>query len=538
MRALLLLALAAPGLALAQSDNMTLIGQLDPRPGDSYSDVWTHVGPDGREYALLASWIDGGVNVIDVTDAAPVLEEHVSVSGDGSDIEAYGDYVYITSNFSATSIVDISDPTDPFFVRTFGGDFHTLSIVDGYLYGNGSAGVLIYDLANPANPVQVGQYDPYYVHDVLVRGDVMYTAGIYGEGVDIVDISNKAQPVLIERFNYPGSGAHNVCADASGDYIYVGDEIGTGNWTRIFDVSDPHDVEQVGQIIVDANSVVHNCHTKDGLLYLAHYGRGVWVFDITDPVNPEQVAFYDGPAVSSVWTVNPHLPSGKVVASDMSNGLLVLRIDDLPAAVTASIEPVNPPVVLPPAGGPFSFRASLTNTGGQSLTVDAWVAAVLPNGADYSRPVVGPRTVTLGPGQTLGPLTLSARVPASAPPGEYTIELRVGDYPSVVNATDSFTLTKQAAALASAAVGEAALAAYPNPFADRSVVRFTLETAADVRLAVYDTRGREVAVLVDGALSAGAHEAAFEGAGLPSGTYFALLEAGGRVERRALTLVR
>src|SRR5690606_11212206 len=110
-------------------------------------------------------------------------------------------------------VIDISDPTNPEPVRTFGPGAHTLSIVDGYLYANGSGGVRIWSLADPANPTQVGQYNPYYVHDVLVRNDTMYTAGIYGDGVDIVDVSNKANPTFIERFNYPGSGVHNFCTD-------------------------------------------------------------------------------------------------------------------------------------------------------------------------------------------------------------------------------------------------------------------------------------------------------------------------------------
>src|SRR5690606_40810639 len=125
-----------------------------------------------------------------------------------------------------------------------------------------------------------------YVHDVLVRGDTMYTAGIYGEGIDIVDISDRAAPSMVARFNYPGSGVHNFCSDPSGTYLYAGDEIGSGQWYRIFDVRDPHDVELVGEIIIDAGSTVHNCHTKDGRLYTPHYGRGAWGLRGTDSVAP------------------------------------------------------------------------------------------------------------------------------------------------------------------------------------------------------------------------------------------------------------
>jgi choice-of-anchor B domain-containing protein len=547
--------LLAPLAVRAQADNMILLGQLDPQPGGSYSDVWAFVGSDGREYALLASWLDGGLNVIDVTGTVPVLEEHVPMNGDGSDIEAYGNYAYITSNFSPTLIVDLSNPTNPAPVRTFGGDFHTLSIADGYLYGNGSGGVMIYSLANPTNPVFVGDYDPYYVHDILVRGNTMYTAGIYGDGIDIVDISNKANPVLIERFNYPGSGAHNICSDPSGSYLYVGDEIGSGNWTRIFDVRDPHNVEQVGEIIVDPNSVVHNCHTKDNLLYLAHYDRGVWVFDISDPVNPVQVGFYEtGVSSSGIWTVNPHLPSGKILASDMSNGLLVLRLD-LPQGVTAGIEPVGS-TTIPPGGGSFQFAVTLTNTTGQSQTVQAWTSVEGPVDRDL---VLGPRTVTLPGGATVTQ-TLTQVVPGNAPPGTYSYAFNVGTFPGPIVSSDAITVVKEGDPGARAAgdgtgwdvsgwteaAPEAALAgsaaagvdAYPNPFATATTIRFVLEAPSAVRLAVYDVLGREVARLVDGQVDAGRHEATLAASSLPSGTYLVRLEAGGEVQTRRITLVR
>src|SRR5690606_12024495 len=244
-RPLVFLAFLLAGPAFAQASGLALIGQLDPRPG-SYSDIWGYVGPDGREYALLASWSSGaGLNVIDVTDEVPVLEEFVPVSGNGSDVEYYGHYAYVTSDGDPTTIIDIADPENPAVVGTFGPGRHTLSIVGDYLYTNGSGGVRIYRLDDPENPTFVGQYDPFYIHDILVRGDTMYAAGIYGDGIDIVDLSDRSNPVLISRFNYPNSGAHNVCSTPDGSYVYVGDEIGDEPWYRIFDVRDPHDVELV-----------------------------------------------------------------------------------------------------------------------------------------------------------------------------------------------------------------------------------------------------------------------------------------------------
>ncbi len=61
--------------------------------------------------------------------------------------------------------------------------------------------------------------------------------------------------------------------------------------------------------------------------------------------------------------------------------------------------------------------------------------------------------------------------------------------------------------------------AYPNPARDEVAVPFALPEAADVRLAVYDVLGRQVAVLTDERREAGRHAARFETGHLASGVY-------------------
>ncbi|HYE95926.1 MAG TPA: T9SS type A sorting domain-containing protein [Rubricoccaceae bacterium] len=80
--------------------------------------------------------------------------------------------------------------------------------------------------------------------------------------------------------------------------------------------------------------------------------------------------------------------------------------------------------------------------------------------------------------------------------------------------------------------------AYPNPFNPATRIGFDLPEAADVRLAVYDVLGREVAVLAEGRHTAGTHEVVFDAAGLPSGVYVYRLEAGAQTLTRTLTLAR
>jgi hypothetical protein len=68
---------------------------------------------------------------------------------------------------------------------------------------------------------------------------------------------------------------------------------------------------------------------------------------------------------------------------------------------------------------------------------------------------------------------------------------------------------------------------YPNPFNPTTTIGYRIDGAGFVRLRVYDTRGREVATLVDGKIDGGEHTVAFEARGLAGGMYLCRLEVGG-----------
>lgn len=79
---------------------------------------------------------------------------------------------------------------------------------------------------------------------------------------------------------------------------------------------------------------------------------------------------------------------------------------------------------------------------------------------------------------------------------------------------------------------------YPNPFNPATQIRFAVPVSGEVRLAVYDLLGREIAVLVNGGMSAGSHSVNFDAASLGSGVYVYRLDAAGQTLTRKMTLVK
>ena len=79
---------------------------------------------------------------------------------------------------------------------------------------------------------------------------------------------------------------------------------------------------------------------------------------------------------------------------------------------------------------------------------------------------------------------------------------------------------------------------FPNPFNPATLISYQLPVNSEVRLAVYDMLGRNVATLVNGQIAAGRHTVNFDASGLSSGVYLYRLVAGSQVMTRKLTVVK
>ena len=61
---------------------------------------------------------------------------------------------------------------------------------------------------------------------------------------------------------------------------------------------------------------------------------------------------------------------------------------------------------------------------------------------------------------------------------------------------------------------------------------------ANIKIALYDLSGRQVADLMDNKLQAGQHSLTIDGENLSSGVYVVQLQAEGKVSKRKLTLIK
>ena len=142
-----------------------------------------------------------------------------------------------------------------------------------------------------------------------------------------------------------------------------------------------------------------------------------------------------------------------------------------------------------------------------------------------------------GPGQAN---SRSYTVPGLTNGLEYVFHVRaLNEYGGGLPAEVTVTLPVNVRIESEELPSEAALwANYPNPFNPETTIRYALPQAGNVRLAVYDLLGHEVAILVDRSKPAGHHTARFGADNLPSGLYVYRLQAQDKTIVRTMMLVK
>lgn len=223
-----------------------------------------------------------------------------------SDIAVSGNFAYLANGTDGLRIYDISNPTNPINVGhapsitngTVWGVASGVAVVSNLVYlATGSDGLRIYDVSTPTNPINVGyipsggwsvstgiDVGPAATVGVAVSGNYAYLAD--GQfGLRIYDISNPSNPINVgnytnnyaDGFNSPNSTAVAI----SGNYAYLASWI---DGLRIFDISNPSSPTNVAHIGITTEFVTVSGNNA----YIGNNNSnvGLEIYDISNPINP------------------------------------------------------------------------------------------------------------------------------------------------------------------------------------------------------------------------------------------------------------
>ena len=427
-----------------------------------------------------------------------------------------------------------------------GGASSTLQTAVNYAYGkgcaifaaagNGNASSLDYPAAYP-NVISIGALSPCNERKSTTSCDGEYWWGSnYGTGLDFM-----APGVRIHTADIRGSGGFG-----SGDYIT--DFNGTSSAT-------PH-AAGIGALVWSQNAALTNasllsvlqgnCDDMGAAGYDTQtgYGRMNAYLAVLNaggggPVEPEIIfseGFESTTVPGTVWTASDaNATSGADYWGDQSTGA---RIH---GGVKSAYCADNSDIPRQKYDNNMNAEMTLINPIGLSGYTDVqlsfWIWYKTTNSLDYlSLQIWNGSTWTeqqrwSGSSSTWRNLTYSVTGPSlqfrfifyanssKTSEGAYVDDISVVGTPTAFAPPDGPTILalmdqrgESTAPKDSAQGSDVALVATPNPFNPKTALRFTLESAAHVRLEIFSTDGRRVGLLHDGVLPAGTHELVWRGA--------------------------
>ena len=230
---------------------LEFVGQAPVRDRGT-SDLWVWEGPDGRDYAALGTWnAEGHVYFFDVTDPAAMRRisevqvdartvNDVKVSADGrlGVITREG----ASNRRNGLVILDLADPANPEILSRFDdeltGGVHNVFLHEGHIYAiNNGRRFDVINAEDPKNPFRVSRFEDLRpgrsVHDVWIEDGIAFQAG-NTDGLVVVDVGggglggSPRNPVEMGRLYQLTGWNHAVwpfrSRSAGKFYVVTGDE--------------------------------------------------------------------------------------------------------------------------------------------------------------------------------------------------------------------------------------------------------------------------------------------------------------------------
>jgi len=185
-----------------------------------------------------------------------------------SRMSVYQNYTFV--NLDELFIFDCHNLSSPQIIASYNSSIGDLHVNNGFLYLV-STSVKVFDLANPVNPILLGEINSTKFHSVdsELYGNYIIRA-FYKSGIQIYNCTNPLHPTICSDYEFSSWATNeeeNIQdLDIEEDRLFVG-----GKKFYIFDLSKPQKLKRIGQINFE-NQYINQTTVTETCLFITFNG--------------------------------------------------------------------------------------------------------------------------------------------------------------------------------------------------------------------------------------------------------------------------
>ena len=312
--------------------------------------------------AFLGNGSDLQVRILDVSNPDAIGQVgKIEFTQEGGWGYPYGiafvdDYALVSARSRGLEVFDLANPSAPKSVALIalpGSYASSIVVRDRIAYvGNEEAGLLIFDVDDPAHPVQIGRWTGLgQANGVALDGNRAYVAHWY-RGVEIVDVTHPSAPI--------GLGVVTNAPQAYGinyfDFLPMGDVLAVldvGGTAQLLDVTDPRNPSRIGGTGAFPPRAWHSQKVGNYAFTAGVYSWSPAVTDISNPRKPRS-AFW---IPRSDYTLGLHIHGNRALMA--GKGLAIWDLTFPPMAPVITDPPESRRLV---SGGTLTLEVAAAGT--------------------------------------------------------------------------------------------------------------------------------------------------------------------------------
>jgi hypothetical protein len=440
------------------------------------------------------------------------------------------DNKFYVQTASGLDIFDMSDPANLVQLGTYNNhDFMNDFFLDNNLVfiSGGYPTLCALDFSNPINPSRIWEFEPGRPASICVVDSLAYVGNDYYGSLKILNIRNPYHPAIIG--DWVTGGVIRTLA-LSENYIYLAD--GGGGGLEVIDISNPTNPQKVWDN--DRSSGIRDIAISDSFAFLAYTPgtyHGIKCVNISNPSNPIPAGYYDVSSSGGCFAIE--IKNNYAYVIDTRIGLLIIDFSN----------PSNPILV-----GMFSIIPSMAidvTVQNELAFISVWETGLLV--VDVSIPsnpiLVGQCSLPRG----ASAIKLSGRycyinselyglqvVDISDPTHPNVIAqyetpslaldlaikddyVYIADYTSLIILSTPFTGIPDESVRVPLTFSVSPN--YPNPFNTSTTIKYSLPSASNVSIDIYEITGRKIKTIFSEKQNAGEYSVVWNARDVPSGVY-------------------